>query len=99
MSRLEIEAFSPKVRAMEMALHWCCAGPHTPRGGTRRAPNKQKGHRVAAMPSSSLASQSLPYNGKLSSPIVASGRARASPSRTVSRVDVDNSNLQVVLLR
>ena len=35
MSRLEIEAFSPKVRAMEMALHWCCAGPHTPRGGTR----------------------------------------------------------------
>ena len=35
MSRLEIEAFSPKVRAMEMALHWCCAGPHTPRRGTR----------------------------------------------------------------
>jgi hypothetical protein len=31
----EIEAFSPKVRAMEMALHWCCAGPHTLRRGTR----------------------------------------------------------------
>jgi len=32
----EIEAFSPKVRAMEMALRWCCAGPHTLQRGYER---------------------------------------------------------------
>ncbi len=34
----EIEAFSPKVRAMEMALHWCCADPTL--CGAVRAPRR-----------------------------------------------------------
>ena len=76
---------------MEVALCWCCAEPHTSaaRYARHSAPDnsdKQKGHRVAAMPLFVPCKLKFAIHGKSRSP-VASCRFRASSNTAIFSFD------------